>query len=289
VPDSAAREHEIAEELQASLLPDNAFDLEHLDVASYYRAGVQGTQVGGDWYDVISLRDGRTALVVGDVMGRGVRAAAVMGQLRTAVRAYALLGLPPDELMASLDDLVHDLFPEQVVTAIYAVFDPASRSLRFVNAGHVPALLTRADGTCTALVSDPHPPVGMGVPFDRVHHVDLQPLDGVLLYTDGLVERRGHDLDDRIETLRRLVEELDGAVAEMPERLARSLLPEGPDDDVAILVAKVRTNSAGAVRKPADVQDLLGDGALGGDQLEPGSALLGGAQSDGQHPDTEAR
>jgi serine phosphatase RsbU (regulator of sigma subunit) len=240
VPDPEAREHEIAEELQASLLPENAFDLEHLDVASYYWAGGQGTQVGGDWYDVISLRGGRTALVVGDVMGRGVQAAAVMAQLRTAVRAYARLGLAPDELLTSLDDLVRELFPEQIVTGIYAVFDPADHSLSFVNAGHVPALVTRADGECTLMSAEVHPPLGMGVPFDLLHSVDLQPRDGVLLYTDGLVERRGEDLDKGIETLRSLVAGLHIPVADVPELLAKTMLPQGPNDDVAILVARVR-------------------------------------------------
>ncbi len=240
VPDPAAREHETAEELQASLLPENAFDLEHLDVASYYRAGAHGTQVGGDWYDVISLRGGRTALVVGDVMGRGVRAAAVMAQLRTAIRAYARLGLCPDELMTSLDELVREFFPEQVVTGVYAVFDPADRSLHYVNAGHVPALVTRADGASTLMSAEAHPPLGMGVPFDLIHRVDLLPHDGVVLYTDGLVERRGEDLEKCIEKLRRVVAGLDATVADVPELLAKTMLPQGPNDDVAILVARVR-------------------------------------------------
>ena len=101
--EAAAREHAIAEELQRSLLPDPLFDIAQLDVATYYRAGVEGTQAGGDWYDVIDLPGNRTALVLGDVMGRGVRAAAVMGQLRATVRAYSRLDLPPAELLTLLD------------------------------------------------------------------------------------------------------------------------------------------------------------------------------------------
>ena len=119
--EAAAREHAIADQLQRSLLPQQAFDLDHLEVATYYRAGVEGTQVGGDWYDVIELGGGRTALVVGDVMGRGVRAAAVMGQLRAAVRAYARLDLPPADLLESLDGLVREIGEDQIVTCIYAV------------------------------------------------------------------------------------------------------------------------------------------------------------------------
>ena len=113
--EAAAREHAIADQLQRSLLPQQGFDLEHLEVATYYRAGVEGTQVGGDWYDVIELGGGRTALVVGDVMGRGVRAAAVMGQLRAAVRAYARLDLPPADLLESLDGLVREIGEDQSV------------------------------------------------------------------------------------------------------------------------------------------------------------------------------
>ena len=111
--EAAAREHAIADQLQRSLLPQTGFDLDHLEVATYYRAGVEGTQVGGDWYDVIELGGGRTALVVGDVMGRGVQAAAVMGQLRAAVRAYARLDLPPADLLESLDGLVRDIGEDQ--------------------------------------------------------------------------------------------------------------------------------------------------------------------------------
>ncbi len=139
--EAAAREHAIADQLQRSLLPQKGFDLDHLEVATYYRAGVEGTQVGGDWYDVIELGGGRTALVVGDVMGRGVQAAAVMGQLRAAVRAYARLDLPPADLLESLDGLVRDIGDDQIVTCIYAVFDPADRCLRFANAGHLPPIV----------------------------------------------------------------------------------------------------------------------------------------------------
>ncbi len=143
--EAAAREHAIADQLQRSLLPQKGFDLDHLEVATYYRAGVEGTQVGGDWYDVIELGGGRTALVVGDVMGRGVRAAAVMGQLRSAVRAYARLDLPPADLLESLDGLVRDLGEDQIVTCIYAVFDPADQ-LPAVRQRRAPAADRRGPG-----------------------------------------------------------------------------------------------------------------------------------------------
>ena len=109
--EAAQREHRIADALQRSLLPADTFESAFLEVATYYQAGVEGTRVGGDWYDVIDLGAGRTALVIGDVAGRGVRAASVMGQLRAAVRAYARLDLPPAEVLSQLDAMVRELAP----------------------------------------------------------------------------------------------------------------------------------------------------------------------------------
>ena len=127
----------------------------------YYRAGVEGTQVGGDWYDVIELGAGRTALVIGDVMGRGVQAAAVMGQLRSAIRAYARLDLPPDELLEHMDGLVRELGGDQIVSCVYAVFDPAEQVLRMANAGHLPPVVIAPDGTATVLAEATDPPLGV--------------------------------------------------------------------------------------------------------------------------------
>jgi PAS domain S-box-containing protein len=237
--EAAAREHAIADQLQRSLLPQQGFDLDHLEVATYYRAGVEGTQVGGDWYDVIELGGGRTALVVGDVMGRGVRAASVMGQLRAAVRAYARLDLPPADLLESLDGLVREIGDDQIVTCIYAVFDPADRVLRFANAGHLPPIVTVPGGECRVVGGDENPPLGVG-PYNLTQHtVDLTSNARVVLYTDGLVERRGEDLALGIATLAGHVSALDGPVDGVPEELVAGMLPDGPDDDVAILVARV--------------------------------------------------
>src|SRR4051794_28055356 len=237
--EAAAREHSIADQLQRSLLPQTAFDLEHLEVATYYRAGVEGTQVGGDWYDVIELGGGRTALVVGDVMGRGVRAAAVMGQLRAAVRAYARLDLPPADLLESLDGLVRDIGEDQIVTCIYAVFDPADQRLRFANAGHLPPIIASPGGECRLIGGDENPPLGIGAVNPPQHRGPLTSDARVVLYTDGLVERRGEDLQRGIETLARRVSELTGPVDGVPEDLVAAMLPHGPDDDVAVLVARV--------------------------------------------------
>ncbi len=242
--EAASREHAIADALQRSLLPETDYDLEHLEVATYYRAGVEGTQVGGDWYDVIELGGGRTALVVGDVMGRGVQAAAVMGQLRAAVRAYARLDLAPADLLESLDGIVRDLGADQIVTCLYAVFDPADQTLRFANAGHLPPLVVGPGGTATVVDDAADPPLGVGLYNVSDRWLPLAPGSTVVLYTDGLVERRGEDLDDGVEALRGLVERLEGPLRHAPATLVSGRLPDGPDDDVAVLVARVHRGAA---------------------------------------------
>jgi len=237
--EAAQREHSIAEELQRSLLPAATFDLEHLDVATFYRAGVEGTYVGGDWYDIIELAGERTAFVMGDVMGRGVRAASVMGQLRSAVRAFATLDLPPDEVMRHLDTLVQDLVGDQIVTCVYAVFDPADETLHYANAGHLPPLVASGGGPVERLTAG-GPPLGAGYGDIPTAQVPLAAGSTIVFYTDGLVEHRGQDIDDGIHALEREIDwrgqaPLDG----MPEGIVDVLLPDGPDDDVAILVARV--------------------------------------------------
>ncbi|HSE54732.1 MAG TPA: SpoIIE family protein phosphatase [Nocardioidaceae bacterium] len=243
--EAAAREHAIADELQRSLLPQQAFDLTHLDVATFYRAGVEGTQVGGDWYDVIELGAGRTALVVGDVMGRGVQAAAVMGQLRAAIRAYSRLDLPPVDVLEYLDGIVRELGENQIVTCIYAVFDPADQSVRYANAGHLPPVVVMPEGTSYSLAETDDPPLGVGSGDLVEHQVHLPSGALVVLYTDGLVERRGEDLDLGIESLVDAVREVGWQVPEMPEQLVQTMLPDGPDDDVAVLVAQVESRAPG--------------------------------------------
>jgi PAS domain S-box-containing protein len=237
--EAAAREHSIADQLQRSLLPHLSVDLDHLEVATYYRAGVEGTQVGGDWYDVIELGAGRTALVVGDVMGRGVQAAAVMGQLRAALRAYARLDLPPTDVLEFLDGIVRDLGENQIVTCLYAVFDPADRMLRLANAGHLPPILVGPDRESQILWGAGDPPLGAGPLTLTPQEVQLEADSSAVLYTDGLVERRGEDLELGVHALARLTSRLDGPPAGLPERLVQALLPGGPDDDVAVLIARV--------------------------------------------------
>jgi signal transduction histidine kinase/DNA-binding response OmpR family regulator len=237
--EAAAREHSIADELQASLLPAHAFDPDHLQIATYYRAGVEGTQVGGDWYDVIELGAGRTALVLGDVMGRGVQAAAVMGQLRSAVRAYSRLDLPPADVLEHLDAAVRELGSDQIVTCVYAVYDPGERTLTYANAGHLPPLLCLPGQPTRRLVGAASPPLGIGQPGMLEERIAL-PTDALLvLYTDGLVEHRDSDIDTGIDDLAALVQARDVALVDLPELLVASLLPTGPDDDIAVLLVQI--------------------------------------------------
>ena len=233
------REHRTAEVLQCSLLPV----LPHLDeaeVAARYVPGGGDAQVGGDWYDVIDLGAGRVALVIGDVMGRGVQAAAVMGQLRAAVRGYAQLELPPGQVLTLLDRLVDQLDGNQLVTCLYGVYDPSTRVFEVANAGHLAPVLVPPGGTARALGAPPAPPLGSGVPEYEDHRGTLAPGVLLALFTDGLVEVRGADLDDRLAQLcgvlgtmadRPLEEVADGVL----RRMGRS---HRADDDTALLLVR---------------------------------------------------
>ncbi|NYI05055.1 ATP-binding SpoIIE family protein phosphatase [Allostreptomyces psammosilenae] len=207
----AARNRHTAITLQRSLFEERPQQPDSLRVAGRYVTGTVGTEVGGDWYDAIPLGFGRTALVVGDVMGRGVHAAAVMGQLRTAVRAYANLDLSPGEVLERLDDLVQDITDEQIITCVYAVHDPVAGEVEWANAGHLPPLVVEAAGGMRRLSSAVGAPLGVQAgPFTTSR--TALPRGAVLaLFTDGLVERRDRDID---AGLRRLGEVLSGAVRE---------------------------------------------------------------------------
>jgi PAS domain S-box-containing protein len=240
VEEAAAREHQLALALQRSLLPTVIVHPEDLDVAVCYRAGVAGTVVGGDWYDVVELGAGRTALVIGDVMGRGLHAAAVMGQLRAAVRAYSRLDLPPADVLELLDGVVRDLDDDHIVTCLYAVYDPADRSLTFASAGHPPPLLREPSGVVRRLTDTAWPPLGSRLTTLREERVVLPAGALLALYTDGLVERRGHDLDEGIDRLAELLGGVAGPLDELPDRLVEQLRPAGrDDDDIALLLTRV--------------------------------------------------
>lgn len=234
--ESERRHREAAVTLQRSLLPQKLEQPDDLRVAATYQPGGADAAVGGDWYDVITLGGGRTALVIGDVMGRGMRAAAVMGQLRTAVRAYARLDLPPHEVLQLLDGLAMEIDATQIATCVYAVFDPNDNCITYSSAGHLPLMIREPHGTVTRADAQCGPPLGTGGWLHTSGSVPLNPGATGVLYTDGLVERRGEDIDVGLDTLDRTL----GGPAGPPEVLCARLLramgvtPEH-DDDVAVL------------------------------------------------------
>ncbi len=193
---------EIAHTLQRSLLPAELPAIDGVEVAVTYLPGTEGTTVGGDFYDVIPLPSGRFGLVIGDVMGRGVRAAAAMGQLRAAIRAYALEGHPPADLLARLDRLVSSLEEGLLVTCVYAEWDPGRGLIRLASAGHPPPLVRMPGAEAAFLELDPGMPLGVGN-IDCVDlELELPPGTLLLAYTDGLVESPDLALSDGMESLR---------------------------------------------------------------------------------------
>jgi anti-sigma regulatory factor (Ser/Thr protein kinase)/PAS domain-containing protein len=234
---SEARQREAAVTLQRSLLPQELEQPDDLRVAATYQPGGTEAAVGGDWYDVITLGAGRTALVIGDVMGRGVRAAAVMGQLRTAVRAYARLDLPPHEVLQLLDGLAAEIDASQIATCIYAVHDPNEGCLNYASAGHPPILVRDADGTVRRAEEPTGPPLGTGGWVHTSGSVPFAEGATAVLYTDGLVERRDADIDEGVATLERAFSGATGAPDIICGRLHRALgITAAHDDDVAVLV-----------------------------------------------------
>lgn len=230
------RERTRARSLQRQLLPEQLPTMAGLSFAARYIAGGHGAEVGGDWYDVVPLDDTRVALVVGDVMGRGIPAASVMGQLRIGVRAFALEDLPPGDVLSSLDRLVETLDGDYFVTLLYAVWDLESDTITFANAGHLPPLLRMPHRTSVFLRGNQDSPIGVhGEPY-RTHHVDAPPGSTLLLHSDGLVEHRNLMLERTLGTLARVT----ASGPAHPEALADEVLgalPPSEDDDVTLLVA----------------------------------------------------
>jgi hypothetical protein len=193
--------------------------------------------VGGDWYDVVRLTDGRVMAVMGDVVGRGIPAAALMGQLRNAFRVYAQEHDEPAQILDRMNVLLHQVGPGQMATAVVLVFDPARAGLCFATAGHPPPVVLHPGGTAEFLEPAPSVPLGV-LPYGRyrVYEGTLAPGAGVLLYTDGLVERRGMPLSLGLEQLKASVASGPLEAEALCEHVLATLLPGGaPGDDVALL------------------------------------------------------
>jgi serine phosphatase RsbU (regulator of sigma subunit) len=235
------REHHAAVTLQRSLLPRDIPQVAGLEVAYRYQPASQAAEIGGDWFDVIPLEAGQVALVVGDVTGHGIRAAAIMGQLRTTTAALARLGCPPEQIMRQLNGVVTVHGDEAGATCLYAVYDPDSRRCRLASAGHPPPALRHPDGT-TGYIDLPAGLI-LGAGQGRYPGTDRQlPPGSVLaLYTDGLIEQPGEDIGTGMS---RLARALAAGPARSPDDLCDSVLASlapRPRDDIALLLARTIT------------------------------------------------
>ena len=233
-----AREHRTAETLQRALLPPTLPDLPGHALAARYLPGRVGDHVGGDWYDAFELADGRHGIAIGDIGGRGVQAAALMGQVRNALRAYALKAPGPAAALADLRELGDRLEELHFATLTYIVYDAMTGEGLLANAGHLPALVRAADGSTSFLAKPASPPLGAGPGAPSTESsFTLAPGSTLALYTDGLVETRDHSLDHGLGRLAAAAGRSQGDV----ERLADDILtalPEGREDDVALLVLR---------------------------------------------------
>ncbi len=236
-----ARERTAALTLQRSLLP-RIDGVPGIDIHASYLPGAEGTEVGGDWYDVIARPDGSTVLGIGDVMGRGITAAALMGQVSTAARAYALAGLGPAELLGRLHAIVADRGEGQIVTCCYAVLCPAARQLVIASAGHPSPLVAQVDGQTDYLDLPTDVPLGARLDGEDgdVGETSLELVEGsvLALFTDGLIESRHHSLDVGLDKVRAAISPSGGPLAQLSERMLR-VREATSHDDVALLLLRV--------------------------------------------------
>ena len=232
------QEHETAAVLQRSLLPQRLPQPAGMRLAATYQPGGAGVDVGGDWYDVIELGGGRLAVSIGDVVGRGLKAATVMGQLRAALRAYSVEGHGPGAALSRLNELMlHGA--GRLATAVHAAYDPGTGLLSIAVAGHPPPLLLGADGESRLLDVDGGPALGV-VPYAAYGEttVPLDPGARLVLYTDGLVERRDEALDDSLARLVAASHATPPGAQALADRLVEQMLGEDDNDDAALLVVE---------------------------------------------------
>lgn len=254
--DALDREHRSAVALQRSLLPDRLPNLVGIDTAARYLPARD--EVGGDWYDVIDLPGGKVGLAIGDVAGHGLRAASLMGQLRAGLRAYALDGQSPGDTLKRLDRMLQTISGRGMATAAYAIIDPATGILQYASAGHPPPVLVRNGRDAHLLDVTGAPPLG-SLPFSSFPETQarLGSNDTVLLYTDGLIERRHESLTAGLERLRALAAAALSA-EQLCQRVVEQLVPPGGgDDDIAVVALRVVPVEATLrVRFAADPQVL---------------------------------
>jgi stage II sporulation SpoE-like protein len=231
------RHQSIADALQRGLLAAEPAQPEHLDVAGRCLP-TDGHLIGGDWYDIIPLPRGRTGIVVGDVMGHGPEAAAIMAQLRAAAHVLAQLDPEPAELLRHLDRLIPTLRPTPLATCVYAIIDPAGQSCTLAAAGHLPAVLALPGGTTRTLDLPSGQSLGIGPADYGQARIKLPPGAVIALYTDGLVETRTRSFDQGISVLRSELARARGPLDAMCDVLIDSLARH-PEDDVTLILARI--------------------------------------------------
>ncbi|MGW0884774.1 SpoIIE family protein phosphatase [Streptomyces sp. NPDC002671] len=244
-----SREHALAVTLQRSLLPQDLPEQDALEIATRYLPAQSG--VGGDWFDVIPLPGFRVALIVGDIVGHGLHAAVTMGRLRTAVLNFSSLDLAPDELLTHLDEMVMrldaqtdtadgDRAPLTGATCLYAVYDPVGGLCTLARAGHVAPAVVDPEGRVTFPDIPVAPPLGVGGHPFEAGELHLPEGSRLILFTDGLIEAHGRDIDQGLELLATTVAHAGRTPEQTCRALVETMLPEHPGDDVALLVARTR-------------------------------------------------
>ncbi|MFR9800535.1 SpoIIE family protein phosphatase [Streptomyces sp. MS06] len=242
------QEMDIAQGLQHAMLPRTIPSVPGADVAVRYRAatigGTLGRDIGGDWYDLIPLPGGRVGAVIGDVQGHDTHAAAVMGQLRIVLRAYAAEGHTPATVMARASVVLNELDTDRFATCLYAEADLSTGVVQAVRAGHIDPLVRAADGSCRRIPVAGGLPLGLSAEFGSLQYpvatLELDPGDTLVLCTDGLVEEPGSDVDDGMRSLLALLASGPGDVRALADRLIEVAEERAGDDDVALLLLRRR-------------------------------------------------
>lgn len=263
------RERDLAAGLQQAMLPRTIPEVPGAEIAVRYRSASLGRDIGGDWYDVIPLPGGRLGVVIGDVQGHDTHAAAVMGQLRIVLRAYAAEGHAPAAVMARASAFLHQLDTERFATCLYAEIDLATGVLQVVRAGHLNPLLRGTDGSCRRMPVEGGLPLGLSTEFDQlcypVDTMELDPGQTLLLCTDGLVEHSGNDLEDGLQSLITLINTAPKELADLADLLTESVDEVRGKDDMALLLLRRRAAEVPPIggrlqqHVPADDADALAE------------------------------
>jgi anti-sigma regulatory factor (Ser/Thr protein kinase)/GAF domain-containing protein len=252
-------EQTIAATLQRSVLPATLPRVEGVQLAARYLPGTADLNVGGDWFDAILLGDDRLGLVVGDVVGKGVQAAATMAQLRNALRAFSIDRMKPSSTLTRLGRLAEEVLDTAFATLVYAVVDPHAHVCRYSSAGHPPPLVAYPDGRVELLEGGRGVPLGAGSTRYTQDVVELPAGSVLVLYTDGLVERRGDSIDAGLDRLRAAVSEAPRDPEQLLEHILETVVGHAErDDDIALLAARVLT----VAPRPLDLRVASDAGSL---------------------------